>query len=120
MEAATMEYLEVLKTDEMRDGEMRSIPARGKEILIAKIDGGFYAAQNTCPHLGGKLAKGVLKGTVVTCPRHASQFDLKDGHVVRWTDWSGPKLSISKLFRPPRPLPIYPMKIEGDRVLVEI
>ncbi len=115
-----MEYLEVLKTSELQNGEMRSVSARGKEILLARVDDDFYAAQNVCPHLGGKLARGALKGTVVTCPRHASQFDLKDGRVVRWTDWSGPKLSISRVFRPPRPLEIYPVKTEGDRVLIEI
>ena len=29
---------------------------------------------------------GKLDGTIVTCPRHYSQFDLADGRVVRWTD----------------------------------
>lgn len=115
-----VEYSEVLKAGEMKNGEMREISVRGKSVLLAKVNDKFYAANNICPHMGGKLAKGTLKNTIVTCPRHASQFDLKDGHVVHWTDWSGAKLVVSKIFRSPRPLQTYPVKLEGDRVLVEI
>ena len=114
------EFSEVLKAGEMNNGEMREIPVRGRSILLAKVDDKFYAANNICPHMGGKLASGTLKNTIVTCPKHASQFDLKDGHVVLWTDWSGAKLAISNMFRSPRPLQTFPVKLEGDRVLVEI
>lgn len=114
------EYTEVVKTSEMNNGEMRGISVRGKDILLAKVDDKFYAVTNICPHMKAKLSNGTLNGTIVTCPRHASQFELKDGHVIRWTNWSGAKLAISKLFRPPRPLQTYPAKTEGDRVLVEI
>ena len=114
------EYVEVLKTGEMNNGEMRQISIQGKDILLVRADDKFYAASSECPHMRAKLAKGTLDGTVVTCPRHASQFDIKDGHVVRWTAWSGAKLTIGKLFRSPRPLQTYPAKTEGDRVLVEV
>jgi 3-phenylpropionate/trans-cinnamate dioxygenase ferredoxin subunit len=114
------EYVEILKTGEMNNGEMREISIQGKDILLVRVDDKFYAASNECPHMRAKLAKGTLKGTIVTCPRHASQFDIKDGHIVRWTAWSGANLAISKLFRSPRPLQTYPVKTEGDTVLAEI
>ncbi|MFH0941867.1 MAG: Rieske 2Fe-2S domain-containing protein [Chloroflexota bacterium] len=114
------EYTAALKTREIKDGEMRGITTRGKEVLLARVAGHFYAASNFCPHFKGRLSEGTLRGTVVTCPRHASQFDLTDGHVVRWTNWSGTKLAISKLLRAPSPLQTYPVKIEGDTVMVEI
>ena len=114
------EYTEALKTDEMKNGEMRVIPIKGKDTFLAKVKDKFYAVSNECPHLKGKLSEGTLKETIVTCPKHASQFDIKDGHVVRWTEWSGAKLAVSKLFRAPRPLQTYPVKIDGDKVLIEI
>jgi 3-phenylpropionate/trans-cinnamate dioxygenase ferredoxin subunit len=114
------DYVEVLKRVEMNNGELRGISVGGKELLLAKVDDHFYAASNVCPHLKAKLARGTLNGTIVTCPRHGSQFDLKDGHAVRWTDWSGPKLALSKLLMAPRPLQTYEVKTEGDRVLVKI
>ena len=109
-----------MKTGEMKDGEMRSASVGGKEILVARVAGQFYAASNVCPHLAGRLSDGSLEGTVVTCPRHRSQFDLRDGHIVRWTNWSGIMLAIGKMFKSPRPLKTYPVKIEGDTARVEV
>jgi len=70
--------------------------------------------------MGGKLGQGKLEGTVVTCPRHSSKFDLTDGHVIRWTVWTGIKASISRAFRAPRSIITYPTKVDGDNVLIEM
>jgi 3-phenylpropionate/trans-cinnamate dioxygenase ferredoxin subunit len=66
----------------------------------------------------GYLLDGNLEGTIITCPHHHSQFDLRDGHVVRWTDWEGAKLGIGKLLRHARPLRTFAVKIEGENILV--
>jgi 3-phenylpropionate/trans-cinnamate dioxygenase ferredoxin subunit len=114
------EYIQVCNSTDIQNGRMKSFSVRGREILIAKVENKIYAASGKCPHMSASLDKGALKGTIITCPRHASQFDLKDGHVVRWTNWSGIKLAVSKTVKSPRPLRIYAVKVEGDRVLVEI
>jgi 3-phenylpropionate/trans-cinnamate dioxygenase ferredoxin subunit len=114
------DYVEVLKRDDLHNGEMRGVTVGGDELLLAKVNDRYYAASNLCPHLKAKLAHGTLNGTIVTCPRHGSQFDLKDGHVVRWTAWSGAKLALSKIFMAPRPLQTYPVKLEGDSVQVKL
>jgi 3-phenylpropionate/trans-cinnamate dioxygenase ferredoxin subunit len=114
------DYKELLKADDLKNGQMKAYTAGGNEVLIARVGDQFYAADNRCPHFGAKLAEGKLEGTVLTCPRHASQFELKDGHVVRWTDWTGVKLGIAKVFKSPRPLAVYSTKVEGGKVLVKI
>jgi len=113
-------YVEVLKAGDLQDGQMKSVKAGGQDVLVAKVAGKFYAAENACPHMGGKLAGGKLEGTVVTCPLHASQFDLKNGSVVRWTNWPGIVVAVTKLMRRPRAIKTYAVKVEGDKVLVEI
>ena len=113
-------YVEVLKVDGLKDGQMKEVKAGGRDVLLAKVGGKFYVAENTCPHMGGKLAQGKLEGTVVTCPVHASQFELKDGSVIRWTNWPGVVVAVTKLMRRPRAIKIYPVKMEGDKVLVEV
>ena len=113
-------YVEVLKVDGLKDGQMKEVKAGGRDVLLAKVGGKFYAAENTCPHMGGKLAQGNLEGTVVTCPLHASQFELKDGSVIRWTNWPGVVVAVTKLMRRPRAIKTYPVKVEGDKVLVEV
>ncbi len=92
----------------------------GKELLLAQVGDKYYCVDNRCPHLGGDLSAGELEGTVVTCPVHHSQFDLKDGSVIRWTDWSGIKLKLSNLFRSPRTLTNHDLIIEEDTILVKI
>ncbi len=113
-------FTELLKTGDLSSGQMKAYQAGGREILVARVGDRFFAAENRCPHLGGNLAGGKLEGNVVTCPRHGSQFDLKDGRVVRWTDWSGWKLQVARIFKPPRALVVHATKVEGDRVLVQI
>ena len=114
------DFTELLKKDDLKSGQMKAYTTREREVLIAKVGDKFFAADNRCPHFGGNLSQGKLEDTVVTCPRHGSQYDLKDGHVVRWTDWSGLKLKAVKVFKPPRPLAVYQVKVESDKVLVKI
>jgi 3-phenylpropionate/trans-cinnamate dioxygenase ferredoxin subunit len=70
--------------------------------------------------MGGNLSQGKLEGTVVTCPKHYSQFDLKDGRVVRWLKGSGFISAVGKALKSPRPLKTYNMKVEDDKILIEI
>lgn len=112
------EFIEAIKTSELNSGQMKKVNVKDKAVLIARAGDTFYAADNACPHLGGDLSKGKLEGMLITCPLHKSQFDLSDGHVLQWTDWTGIKLSVAKTFKSPRPLKVYEVKVEGDNVMV--
>lgn len=113
-------FVPVGKTSEFQDGTMREVLVQGRKMLLARIGNKYYAADNRCPHMGGNLSQGKLEGTVVTCPRHGSQFDLTDGQVIRWLKSSGLISTLSKVLRSPRPLKIYNIQIEDDRILIEI
>ena len=115
-----MSIVEILNKDELNDGEMRMVNIEGREIMIARVGDSYYASDNRCPHMGGNLSMGKLEGTVVTCPRHHSQFDLTDGHVIRWTDWGGIKLSLGKVLKSPRNLKTYDVIIDRDTLLVDL
>ena len=114
------DLVQVGETGELADGTMKSVLVKGREILLARVADEYYAADNRCPHMGAKLSQGKLEGTVVTCPRHGSQFDLTDGRVVRWLKGSGLIFKVSKALKPARPLVTYDVKVEGDRILIEI
>ncbi len=113
------DFTEVADVKELKDGAMRMVMVGGREVLVAKVGDKFYAVQNRCPHMGGNLSQGKLEGTIVTCPRHASQFDLRDGRVIRWTNWTGLKQTFGKILKSPRPLKTYEVKVEGGKVLVD-
>jgi len=111
-------YVEIARIGEISSGTIKMVVVKDRELLLARVGSKVFCTQNRCPHMGGSLAGGRLAGTVVQCPRHGSQFDLVDGKVVRWTNWSGLLLFMVRLFKPPRSLTIYPVKIEGDKILV--
>jgi nitrite reductase/ring-hydroxylating ferredoxin subunit len=107
-----LSFVRALETSEVTVGKMKAVKLEGKEILIANVEGKYYAMGNRCTHRGGDLSKGVLEGTIVTCPRHKSQFDVATGKVI-----SGPRVP---LIRPKiRDEPFYEVKTEGTHVLVK-
>ena len=99
---------------------MKEVVVQGHEILIARVGDEYYATNNRCTHMGGKLSHGKLEGTVVTCPRHGSQFELKDGRVVRWLKGSGFLSVLGKALKSPRPLSRYNVQVVDDKILVEV
>jgi len=114
------DFVDIASMSEVQDGTMKKSIVGGREILLARAGDRYYVVDNRCPHMGGDLSQGILKGTMVTCPLHHSQFDLSDGQVLRWTDWTGFKLSAAKLFKAPRNLKTHEVKIENGRILVKL
>jgi 3-phenylpropionate/trans-cinnamate dioxygenase ferredoxin subunit len=112
-------FIRLANINDLAEGAMKKYPVQGTEILIARIEGIYYATQNKCPHFGGDLSKGKLEGTIVTCPRHGSQFNLTDGSVVRWLKGAGFTSFIGKTLKSPQKLTTYNTKIEGQDIMVE-
>ncbi len=110
----------VASIDDLPEGTMKKYQVQDTETLIAKIGGKYYATQNNCPHFGGDLSKGKLEGSIVTCLRHGSQFNLTDGSVVRWLKGTGLISSIGKALKAPQKLTTYNLKIEGQDIMVEM
>ena len=52
-------------------------------IAIYHVGGSLYAAGDVCPHAGARLSEGTLDRTVITCPLHGSQFDVRNGERLR-------------------------------------
>ena len=112
--------IEVSNSGQIENGTMKEILVDGHEILLARVEDKYYATDNRCSHMGGKLSQGTLNGNVVTCPKHGSQFDLKDGRVVRWLKGSGLLSMVGKAIKSPRPIVTYNVKVQDDRIYIEI
>jgi nitrite reductase/ring-hydroxylating ferredoxin subunit len=118
------------KVADFADGELHSVNAEGKSIVVGLAGGSLCAARNRCPHLGFSLTKGpgglkYADGQVV-CPWHNSRFDLASGENLDWTPGFGgretPRWShkMIALGRKPSPLTTYDVVVEGDDVYVEL
>jgi 3-phenylpropionate/trans-cinnamate dioxygenase ferredoxin subunit len=111
---------QIAGSNDLTEGTMKKYQIEGTEILLARIEGKYYATQNRCPHLGGDLSNGKLEGSIVTCPKHNSQFDLKDGKVVRWLKGSGFMAAVGKALKSPSPLKTYNVQVQDDKILIEL
>lgn len=111
-------FLPLAGIEGMADGELRQSSVDGHELVVAKVNGTYLVADNRCPHLGGRLSKGELEGTVITCHLHHSKFDLATGEVLQWTNFAGPVRTIAELARHPRSLRVYEVRVEGEQVFV--
>ena len=69
----------ICKTDDVPEGKGKTFEIDGKKVAVFKVEGNFYAVNDTCIHKGGPLGEGYLNDTVVTCPWHGWQFDVASG-----------------------------------------
>jgi 3-phenylpropionate/trans-cinnamate dioxygenase ferredoxin component len=94
-------------TSEVQEGKLMHITAGGKEIVVTKLDGNYYAMDNVCTHAGADLHEGELNSNELTCPWHGAKWDIKTGNLISFPQ---------KL----KPLHIHKVLIENDTLYVEI
>lgn len=105
----------------LADGQMSEITVGDAQVLLARVAGQYYAVQGLCPHMGGHLARGRLDGPVVSCPRHGSQFDLRDGHNLVWAP-ELPSLArkLGQAVRKPQGLRTYATRLLDGQIWIEV
>ena len=101
-----MEFARVSSRKDLESGKMKCVKVGDKDILIADLDGNYYAIGNRCTHAGCKLSEGTLGGENVRCPCHMSVFNVKTGNIVDG--------------HAREPATIFQVKIEGDQILVNV
>lgn len=117
------EYVRVARASDIPNGTVTGVKAKGKELLIANVDGDMYAVGDRCPHLRGHLHNGELEGTVLECPLHGARFDVTDGGVCGWVTHPAWYKALMDALYPgflKRTIPSYPTRVEGDDVYVEV
>ncbi len=93
----------VARIEEIPLGQVKVVTLNQKTIAIFNVEGTFYAISNLCPHEGGPLSEGRVKGHVIACPWHDLAFDLRNG---QGTDGGGYCVGS------------YEVRIEGGEVFV--
>jgi nitrite reductase (NADH) small subunit len=99
------DYIKLASVSELpSSNEAKEFPCGDKTICIANVNGEITAMDNICLHRGGPLGQGVIEDGKVICPWHGWAWDPKTGEAGPM----GAKLAV------------YPVKIEGGDVLVEM
>jgi len=102
-----MRRIDLLAVGDVPPGTMKMAWVDGTDqVIVINSDDGIKAFQGICTHEYFELDKGFLTAGSITCALHLSRFDLADGEPLD----------------PPAELPlaVYPVIVEGGRVLIEI
>jgi nitrite reductase (NADH) small subunit len=69
----------VARAEDIPEGQVKVVTVNQKVIAVFNVKGHFYAISNLCPHEGGPLNEGRVKGHIIACPWHDLAFDLRNG-----------------------------------------
>ncbi len=72
----------VMAASDLSPGTMRWVAVDRERVLVANVDGEFYALRDACGHRHEPLSKGKLDGHVVECPLHFATFDVRTGKLL--------------------------------------
>jgi nitrite reductase (NADH) small subunit len=87
---------------ELDDRGRKLVKLGALEVALFRVGERVYAVNNRCPHRDGPLIRGFLEdGPAIRCPMHGWRYDLATGESER-----------------PARATVYPVRIEGDRILV--
>jgi 3-phenylpropionate/trans-cinnamate dioxygenase ferredoxin subunit len=93
--------------DDIDDEDLIRFDHEGRTYAIYKSpEGQVFATEGMCTHEHTCLADGLVMGDTIECPKHNGRFNYKTGEA------KGAPVIVD--------LRIYPIKIEGDNVLIEI
>ena len=76
-------WVKTVAIDDLPDREPKGVDVEGRKVLLYREGEAVYAIDDVCSHAGALLSRGPVVDCVVTCPLHESQFDVRDGHIVR-------------------------------------
>jgi 3-phenylpropionate/trans-cinnamate dioxygenase ferredoxin subunit len=78
----------------------------GVDVAVVRDGDDVYAIHDECSHAAIPLSEGDQEGCEIECWLHGSRFDLRTGKPT------GPPAT--------EPVPTYPVRVEGDDVLVDV
>ncbi|MGW1134906.1 non-heme iron oxygenase ferredoxin subunit [Streptomyces griseoluteus] len=102
----TTTFQRVCGLSELSEDTPKRVELDGTPVSVVKTAGEVYAIYDICSHANVSLSEGEVEDGQIECWLHGSCFDLRSGKP------SGPPAT--------RPVPVYPVKIEGDDVLVSL
>ena len=99
-------WIDVTYAEDVPEDDVVGIDIAGKSIALYQVEGEIYATDNICTHGNARLCDGFLEGHEIECPLHQGKFDIRNG-----------KAMCAPLTEDVR---TYPVKIDGNRVFVDL
>jgi toluene monooxygenase system ferredoxin subunit len=101
-----MAWKKLCSRGDVPEDSLAKFEVDGVSVVVANHGGAFHAFPPLCPHMAEPLeVSGMCADGVLTCTKHLWQWELPSGNPVGDAE----KLLLT-----------YPVKCEGDTLLVEI
>jgi 3-phenylpropionate/trans-cinnamate dioxygenase ferredoxin component len=102
-----MPWIDACATDDIDAEDLIRFDHGGKIFAIYRSpDDEFFCTDGICSHEHVSLADGLVMDYVVECPKHNGQFDYRTGEAKRLPACVN--------------LKTFPVKVEGNRVFIEV
>ncbi len=100
-----MAFTRACSKSDVAEGAAYLFDAPDQAIAIVNVDGEFYAVSDLCTHDNWSLCDGFVEGDEIVCSLHMARFCVRTGEARM----------------PPayEDLETFPVKVEGDDVLVD-
>ncbi len=101
-------FMKACRRGDLAEGSLEVAAVDRTLVLIVWPDGGTpHAYQGFCPHARQPLAGAAFDGRALVCPYHDWVFDGRDG---AWMEGKGKACRLAE----------YPLRIEGEDVMVDV
>lgn len=101
-----MAWHAVADADAVGEDEALGVKVGELPIAIVRTGGTLHAVHDVCTHQYALLSDGYVEDGCIECPLHQGRFDLATG--------AAQCAPVSE------PITVYPVRVEGGRVMVEI
>jgi 3-phenylpropionate/trans-cinnamate dioxygenase ferredoxin subunit len=103
---AAQSWVRVCGASEVTPDQPKAVVAGETPIAVVLHEGEYYAIHDVCSHANVALSEGEVVDCEIECWLHGSMFDLKTGK--------------PSSLPATEPVPVYPVKIEGDDLYVAV
>jgi len=100
------QWIDALAQEDLPTDDVLGVAVAGRDLAVYTVGAAVYASDDTCTHGQARLCVGFLDGYAIECPLHQGKFDIRDGRAL-----CAPAT---------QPIRTYPVKIEGNRVFIEL
>ena len=102
-----MSWVQACATDDVEPEDVTPFPHAAPSCAGNRREpGAWYATDGLCTHEAVHLADGLVMGDIIECPKHNGRFDYRSGEP------KGAPVCVA--------LRTYPVRVEGDAVLIDI
>ncbi len=103
-----MTFQSAAKVADLSDGEPHAVTVDGTDVVLVRVGEDVHCIRDLCSHGQVPLSEGDVDTDDLTieCYLHGSTFDLRSGKPT--------------CLPATEPVPIYPTKVEGETVMVDL